>query len=69
MSFCGKIEGWFLGWVKAGVCPEKKVCDGLLWLPIILYPEMDRINKNKPCEDNLRRVYRSNCFKTVYTCP
>ena len=30
---------------------------------------MDRINKNKPCEDNLRRIYRSNCFKTVYTCP
>ena len=38
MSFCGKIEGWFLGWVKAGICPEKKVCGGLLWLPIILYP-------------------------------
>lgn len=49
--------------------PEKKVCGSLLWLPIILYPGMDRINKNKPCEDNLRRVYRSNCFKTVYTCP
>ena len=26
MSFCGKIEGWSWGWIKAGVCPEKKVC-------------------------------------------